>query len=369
MKKLFFLLAAIFAAPVARAQHFTINVHLTGFKNGTKFQVENADNQIIVDSSEIKNDQMTLKGQLSATPASLFVQGQADNQLYWFFVFIGNENVQVKGDRKDMPFKLHVTGSRSQAEYDILNKQIADYQTQRNALTYQIFPLMSNKSDSSEAAQHTLWTQVLKLDSLMGIIRQRFMREHFNTYAGLNEIFFARKGYSSDTLQWMLDHLSPEIRQSVFAQRIANYLSVGDELKNGDKYVDFTAQDTTGRQHQLSELKGKYLLIDFTETWCGPCMSSMKELKEIHQAYADSLQLLSFCADISKEQWLTGINRDKYPWLSLWDGEGYYGKTILKYGVLGYPTFVLINPAGNIIKKWTGYDDGGIRSVLEKEMK
>ncbi|HEY5327751.1 MAG TPA: TlpA disulfide reductase family protein [Mucilaginibacter sp.] len=156
---------------------------------------------------------------------------------------------------------------------------------------------------------------------------------------------------------------------SHFGARIGNYLKVGNILKNGDQMADFEAMDKDGHKHHLSDTKGKYVLLDFSTTYCGPCIESLKDLKIISKKYADQIQIISFSGDGGKATWLKGINRDRPAWLTLWDGKGNYGETILKYGVTGYPSFFLIDPQGKIVSKWVGYGkDPGKKGSLETEV-
>jgi peroxiredoxin len=161
----------------------------------------------------------------------------------------------------------------------------------------------------------------------------------------------------------------PLYKQSLFGQRIGNYLKVGDILNKGNNITDFEALDKDGNKHRLSEIKGKYILLDFSTTYCGPCIESLEDLKIISKKYAEQLGIVSFSGDGGKATWLKGISRDQPAWLSLWDGKGSYGETILKYGVTGYPTFFLIDPQGKIVSKWSGYGKSpGEKGSLETKV-
>jgi thioredoxin-related protein len=94
-------------------------------------------------------------------------------------------------------------------------------------------------------------------------------------------------------------------------------------------------------------------------------MASIPELNEISKKLADNLSVVSFSGDAGKETWLKSLTRDQPQWLSLWDGKGFYGETIIKYGVTGYPTFVLINPDGKIVSKWSGYEKGALEKKVQ----
>ena len=87
------------------------------------------------------------------------------------------------------------------------------------------------------------------------------------------------------------------------------------------------------------------------------------------QEYKDNLEIVSFCADKPENIWKTGLNRDKPTWLSLWDGKGTQGATVVKYGSNGFPTFILIDKAGKIVNILDGYGKGEIEKMLKENIK
>jgi hypothetical protein len=75
--------------------------------------------------------------------------------------------------------------------------------------------------------------------------------------------------------------------------------------------------------------------------------------------------IVSFSADNKKEVWLNSVDRDKITWTSLWNGNGIYSETCIRYGVTGFPTFILIGPDRKIADKWTGYAKGMLIEKLK----
>ena len=163
----------------------------------------------------------------------------------------------------------------------------------------------------------------------------------------------------------MYDSLKQPYKESIYGQHIATYLKVGDILRQGDSYSDFQAQDTSGQLHKISDIKGRYILLDFSGTYCGPCIESVKDMKDLNAQYPDKLSIVTFSQDAGKSTWLTGINRDKPTWLCLWDGKGTNSEVCLKYGVNGIPEFCLIDPKGKIIALFTGYGDGSLEKTVK----
>jgi hypothetical protein len=74
-------------------------------------------------------------------------------------------------------------------------------------------------------------------------------------------------------------------------------------------------------------------------------------MKKLSATYSDKLAIVSLSGDAGKDTWLTGIDRDRPNWLSLWDGKGIYIEAMLKYGVSGFPTFCLVKGHGGHLKR------------------
>jgi len=332
------------------AQGYTIQANVTGFPNGTKFFVNDSDTDTDIDSATIQNGQFVLKGKLFNNPQNLWIYANAGEKYYYFTLLIGNEKISVKGDANDFPFDLSITGSEIQDVHSELTSLTKSGSKERNELLNEYF---AKKGDSLEVKR--IWKAIAKIDSSDLAIRKSFVNTHLNTYEGLDALFYLKKDLSKDSLQQMFNAVNPSYQRSRFGKRIATYLKVGKILDKGDQSVDFTAFDTNGKQRRLHEQKGKYVLVDFSTTYCGPCMESIDELKMIAHKYKDQLSLITFSCDGNKEIWLKGVKRDTPPWPSLWDGKANFGETVMKYGIEGYPTFVLIDPQGMIVSKWSGY--------------
>jgi thiol-disulfide isomerase/thioredoxin len=123
----------------------------------------------------------------------------------------------------------------------------------------------------------------------------------------------------------------------------------------GDRYIDFKAVNKEGVEISLSDIQGKFILLNFTTSYCGGCRKSIPELRLINKKLQESLDIVSFYTDSFKKDWLNSIKRDSVTWINLWDGQGANSVNCYNYGITGYPTYFLINKKGKIIDKWSGY--------------
>lgn len=154
-----------------------------------------------------------------------------------------------------------------------------------------------------------------------------------------------------------LDSLSAlmnnEIKKTAAYKRI---LAVSDymkkqqapqSLKLGEMAPAFELKDKDGDSHSLSDFKGKYLVIDFWASWCGPCKKEMPFMKELYKKYhAKGLEMLAISTDQNPNAWKKAMNKLNMPYLQLHDKNG---KASDSYFVRGIPYVLLIGPKGDIL--------------------
>lgn len=144
------------------------------------------------------------------------------------------------------------------------------------------------------------------------------------------------------------------ILQYVFPQ---NTVSIGDDMADGDLY------DKNGQLHHLTELKGKYILLDFWSSGCGPCIESIPEMDEIIKTYKDQLNVVGISSD-PKDIWIKYLN-EKNPAGYQWN-ELKKERTGLaaRYQVQAIPHYFLISPEGKVIDTWKGYRKGLLKAKI-----
>ncbi len=112
-----------------------------------------------------------------------------------------------------------------------------------------------------------------------------------------------------------------------------------------------------GKNFDLASLKGKYVVIDFWGTWCGPCIAGMPKMKEYLDKYKSKMEILGVASESDDgTRWKKFItDKPEYNWhhvLSRKD-EDY----ILKFSVAGFPTKIIVDPEGKIVGRFVGEDD------------
>lgn len=112
---------------------------------------------------------------------------------------------------------------------------------------------------------------------------------------------------------------------------------------------DFSINDPEGNAINLSDLKGKYVLIDFWASWCQPCMVEMPNVIANYEKYNEKgFEIIGVSLDRDRDAWLNTIAAKKMDWLHGWDQQG---AIATKYGVQGIPHTVLLDKEGKIVAK------------------
>jgi peroxiredoxin len=355
------LIVAIASVSCQKQNGYVITGDLTGFPDSTMLYLRNLSTDETFDSTLIIGNKFQFKGHLQDEPEQIWLNTKVGNEFIYTNLLIGNENIRIKADIKDFPWNVNITGSKTQDDYNDLRDLTKSFDIQRDSILQSYFKL---PPEVQEEKGNEIWgVQIKTLDSTSQAMRIEYVKSHINTYPGIINLRYLKNTLPKDTVQALFNQLNDEIRNSKYAKVIEVYLNAKIS-EVGDSYHDFKALNKNEDTIKLSNLIGKYILLDFTAAYCGPCIESAKELRVIDKKYSDSLEIVSFSGDAKKDIWLNSLKRDSVSWISLWDGKGRYSETYIKYGVQGVPTFFLIDPNGKIIDTWCGYGKGLLEDKL-----
>ncbi len=182
-------------------------------------------------------------------------------------------------------------------------------------------------------------------------LSQQFIRQHPTSVVSA---YLAQAYYEMEPekLTTVYDMLAPQGKQSYYGQRIRTFLDEQAKIGLGRTAPEFSMADTTGKSVALSSLRGKYVLVDFWASWCGPCRKENPNVVAAYQKYHDKgFEILGVSLDDKKNLWEKAINADKLTWQHVSDLKGWRNQAAGLYMVKSVPSSFLLDKDGKIIAK------------------
>lgn len=183
----------------------------------------------------------------------------------------------------------------------------------------------------------------------------RFLLEHNDS--PLVPLMLEKEVYptlSKAYVQRMLKSLSPKLKKHPYYRSFSNVVRA-QELKVGGELPDITLPLAEGGRKTLEDFKGKYVLLDFWASWCGPCRREIPYLIQLYnetQADRDRFVIVSFSLDNKEKDWKNAIRThqmDKEEWTHASDLLGWSSPAARMLGVTAVPKTILIDPEGRVI--------------------
>ncbi|MDR3341093.1 MAG: AhpC/TSA family protein [Candidatus Symbiothrix sp.] len=359
MKTFVFFLACFISTllcHVCHAQQNTFNVkaNIGNIKDNTKVRLSYyVDGELKTDSTYAKDNKFEISGNIT-TPSKALLEVLADNtskkrSRLVFYV----ENGSILLNSSDSLENVTIANSKLNAEvkeWKDFTKSVQEANEKLSA-TYQS---ASAEEKQSEAFMNQINRVNDSIETKEKELAKIFIGKHPDSFFCLDQLFTIYLGYSPDGVEAesLFASLSPELKNSSDGKKYAAKIESWKNTSIGAIAPNFTQNDPDGNPVKLSDFRGKYVLLDFWASWCGPCRKENPNVVKAYNDYKDKgFTVLGVSLDNEKghSAWLAAIEKDQLTWTHVSDLKYWNNEAAKLYAINAIPANFLLDPNGKII--------------------
>ncbi len=326
--------------------HFTVIGQLRG-QEGEKIYLAKYvnDDFLVVDSALVSEGRFQFEGN-QENPELFYILNNKKTSGLQFF--LENGEIKITG-HLDSLYDAKVTGSPSQDEYtkvysglDNIAIGYSPFQSKmdsaRNSNNKELFEINKRKFDSVKTAYYKFISDYIAAHPASYVSVQIIMDNHFRI--------------KPEELESWLNKLDPSMKKTERTTMLFSILETMKKVAIGQPAQDFILKDSTGAPVKFSSFYGKYLLLDFWASWCGPCRGENPNLVAAYKRFHEKgFDIISVSLDKSREEWLNAVKKDNLTWTQLSDLAGGKNEVAELYGVSLIPDNFLLDKDGKILAR------------------
>lgn len=321
-----FAAVGILSCSAAVSDNYNITVNFTPDEDGLLLYMVNYDNGVKIDSAEVVNGVARMQGNIS-TPvmAQLVLDG---NRAGSFILEPSTITVDTNKRKIDSDGKLNTSWDNFNSALQAI---ASEYQT-----IYQ--------SDASDKE-----AQLNAIEAKYKALSDSMFQANSNNIIGYR--LFLDNAYELSPAEFESALVkNPAMAEYARVKKLRTSKANEAATSVGNKFKDFTVVNGDTTQH-LSDYvgKGKWTLVDFWASWCGPCIRETKTLKELYSKYSNNgLDFLGVAVWDEPQNTAKAIKDHELPWPMIINAQTI--PTDL-YGIAGIPCIILFDPEGNIVSR------------------
>lgn len=325
---------------------FSIHGNIEGDYSETVFLYKReAGEWIKLDSTNVENNDFILKGNIGL-PELYYLSIKGDNNFAEIFVEQASINFLANIDDFRNP---EISGSASHLEYATYLQKSEEFDERLSEAWKNI---KTARAEGNREEENN-WEEAFD-------IADNEQKEFIIDYAMQNNtsvvsayvVFRNAYQYDEYDLEPVVNNFDNSIRESVYIKNLSERVETLKRVAVGQPAIDFTMNDMENNPVKLSSLYGKYLLVDFWASWCGPCRRENPNVVAAYNKFKnEGFDILGVSFDKDKDKWIQAVIDDELLWHHVGDLKGWGNAAGKLYAIKSIPSNLLLDPEGIIIAK------------------
>jgi thiol-disulfide isomerase/thioredoxin len=334
----------------SQTSSFKLSVTLEGVTEQNKIYLQHKYNEIVyTDSAVFRDGKASFKGKTTEPNMywlSLSLGAGAAPELIFF---IDGGKIIING-RKNELGAAQIKAGKTQNEYIEYQRITQQFKEEKNQfiIRFQRCSAEGNRACAEQIIDSAKLNEKNYIQQLIGFIKKN-PKSNVGGYLIFSSVFDWPEIADYDMMYAALDK---KVKEGKFGKLALNKINSIKGTTIGYPALDFAQADKDGVPITLSSYKGKYVLVDFWASWCGPCRRENPNVVNAYKKYkAKGFDILGVSLDENKEKWLQAVAKDGLDWQQVCDLKGWGNEAGKLYGVTSIPFNLLLDKEGKIIAK------------------